>query len=361
MVLTVARRSPLPRRPTHDDSRTLRGESRGGHVYVPDLPGWYANVPGWHSARRWLAVVKRWSQSRAGRRTCERHQVEPDTLVAIAGHLARYADHDSGRRCAPSQQTIADASHCARKTVQRAEKALAAGGLLTLVHGTGLYTGAMYKQYRRLRQSGQRLALPRFCVRVRALTLPRAVSVSHVPLPAGGRSGIASSSTQYVPSARPARRKTKKHAPKRRGRPPRPLKLQQFAARLVARLPWLGRNRHIGRICDVLSWAEISPDRWTAETLIARLAADLPIPTGSSCRSPVGWLIVALERVDPDAETPVEQARRIRQKELDTQTADNQARAAAAAAAVPLDESSAAEAIRHTLRQLQQSRRRPHL
>jgi hypothetical protein len=358
VVLTVARRSPLPRRPTHDDSRTLRGESRGGHVYVPDLPGWYANLPGWHSARRWLAVVERWSRSRSGRRTCERHQVEPDTLVAIAGHLARYADHDSGRRCAPSQQTVADASHCARKTVQRAEKALAAAGLLTLVHGTGLYTGAMYKQYRRLRQSGQRLALPRFCVRVRALTLPRAIVVSNVPLPAEGRFGSLSLSTQYVPSARPARRKTRKTAAKRRGRPPRPLNLQRLAARLVARLPWLGRNRHIGRICDVLSWAEIRPERWTAETLLAQLAGELPIPTGTSCRSPVGWLITALERVDPDAETPVERARRIRQSELEDQAVDDQARAAASAAAVPLDESSAAEAIRQTLRSLQQNRHR---
>lgn len=349
MTLTVARRSPLPRRPTHDDSRPLRGQSRGGRVYVPDLPGWYANTPGWHSAQRWLAVVDRWAHSRAGRRACERHHTDPDTVVAIAGRLAEYADHDSGRRCAPSQGTVAAAQRCARKTVQRAENALVHGGLLVLIHGTGLYTAAMYRQYRKLRRAGHQLALPRFCVRVRALTLPRS-AVHHVPLPAEGRNLSVTGVSQWSPTARAARRaaaRPKKPAPTRPGRP---LEVQRFAARLTLRLPWLARKRHIGAVCDALTWAGVTPDRWTTETLLAQLADIGPIPDGSTSRSPLGWLHVALQRIDPEAETPVERQRRHRAElktaqHEDTTPDEHQP-------AVPLDQSSAAQKIRAELARL---------
>lgn len=353
MTLTVARRSPLPRRPTHNESRPLRGQSRGGHVYVPDLPGWYAKLPGWHSARRWLAVVDRWAHSRVGRRACQRHHTDPDTVVAIASHLAEYADHDSGRRCAPSQGTLAAAHRCARKTVQRVENALAHGGLLVLIHGTGLYTAAMYRQYRQLRRAGHQLALPRFCVRVRALTLPRS-AVHHVPLPAEGRVGSLSNVNHRLPSARTARRaapRPKRPAPKQ----PRPLEVQHFAARLAARLPWLVRQRHIGAVCDALTWAGVTPARWTTETLLAQLADAGPIPDGSRSRSPIGWLHVALQRIDPDAETPVEQLRRQR---AELKAAQETGPALVDGHAIALDESSAAAKIRAELTRLASLRHR---
>lgn len=354
MTPTVARRSPLPRRPTHDDSRPLRGESRGGRVYVPDLPGWYANLPGWHSAARWLAVVHRWAHSRAGRRACQRHHTDPDTVVAIAAHLAQYADHDSGRRCAPSQDTIAGIHRCARRTVQRAENALAEGGLLTLIHGTGLYTGAMYQQYRRLRRSGRQLALPRFCVRIRALTLPRSV-VHHVPLPAEGRDSSLSGVSQWSPSARTARRAAPRPEKPAPTKPVRPLAVQRLAARLAARLPWLVRRRHIGAVCDALTWAGVIPDRWTTQTLLAQLTDIGPIPNGSACHSPIGWLHTALQRIDPDAETPVEKLRRERAELLAAQQTGQSA--TVEGSAIPLEESSAAQMIRAELGRLASKRR----
>lgn len=354
------------RRPSVQQVQSYRGAQRGGRVYVPHMAGWYARIPGWHSRSRWLSIVGRWAGSRAGRRACQKHHVEPDTVVGVAQVLARYADHDTGRQVAPSQERVGQEAGCSRKTVQRVENALAAGSLLNLVHGSQYYTHAMHRQYAQLRKRRSGLVKPLWCTRVRALTFPRqAVAdwppVSYDPLPAEGQVSPKPSVPAHSPSDAHARRRP---APRPKNPAPttgpRPLSLQLLAAGLAQRLPWLVRDHHIGKVCDALSWAQIQPSRWTATTLLAKLATYLPIPTGTQSRSPIGWLHAALQRIDPDVPTPVELERRSSGRlRAEQQQAAEQA-AVEQAAAVPLSASTAAGAIRHELDRLRRTSRRRH-
>jgi hypothetical protein len=327
----------------------------------------YADQPGWHSEQLWLSAVQRWANSRVGRRACQ-NKITSDTLLRIASALARYADYDTGRRCAPSQNTIADELGCVRKTVQRAEHILAAAGLLTVIHGGGNYTHAMHRQYARLRRAGHQLIKPDHCTRIRALTLPRKHRPVHnVSLPTVGRSPCPSYSPTTPSNARirareaAARPKTQQRQTEWRRQQPVPIALQLLAAALVALLPWLARGRHIGAVCDALSWNGIQSHRWgntpaaAADTLLAELAKPGPIPTGDTCRSPIGWLHHALQRVDTSTPTPAEQHQANRAALQDDQNRWRAQNAADREAAITLDESSASDKIRKTLRNLKQT------
>lgn len=387
-TLPQARLHP-PRCPAVTTS-SHRPHQRGGTLYVPHLAGMYAQVPGWISRDRWLLEVDCRLLAPAGEAVRTKHSVDRDTVRQVARALAAYADHDTGRSCAPSQQTIAKKLGCCDKTVQRAEKILEGLKLLVLVHGGGLYHGGMHKQYRELRKTGLRLTKAAFCPRIRALSLPS--PVHNVQLPAGGLYRSKSFSTQYSPTDAQARRKaaprpkssapTKDPGPKRLSttadsrsarrtttntavdRPIRPLALQQLAAALVNQLPKLARTRHIGAVCDALSWAEVEPTRWgstptrAAAHLITELHRSLPT---RDLRSPIGWLHTALQKIDPAKPTPweLQQQAALRRQAADQAYAEQAA--ADAAAAVPLDESSAADQIRETLtkiRRLSRQRRR---
>jgi hypothetical protein len=341
----------------------------------------YARVPGWISRDRWLVGVDCWLLSAEGEKIRAAHRVDITTVRRIARALADFADHDTGRSCAPSQATIARLVGCSPKTVQRAESILAASKLLTVVHGGGLYHGGMHKQYRELRRAGYQLVKATFCPRIRALSLPRAVH--DVQLPAGGRSRFSSLGTQYSPTDAQARRgaapRPKSIAPTRpaagklpasgsqrrsdgrSGRHPapvtaiRPLALQQLAAAIAVRLPALAHRRHIGALCDALSWAQIEPHRWgpsptaAANALLTALTKRGPIPTADRMRSPIGWLHAALTVIDPEQPTPYEQHEANRAALRARQDADRAVTATEKANAVPLAESTAAQQIRAQL------------
>lgn len=358
---------PVARRPAHklrpnDACQDTSQRPRSPRLYVPDMPGWYGGAPVWQSEQRWLTAVIRWADSQPGQTACH-GLVSADTLVRIARALAAYADHDTGRRCAPSQTTVAAVVGCARKTVQRAEHILTSAGLVAVVHGGGNYTHAMHVQHARLRRDGHQIVKAAHCPRVRALTLPpEHRPVGTVPLPACGRSGQSPHCGYNSPNARgSAREAAARPQPKQRKegewrrREPRPIGVQRLTAALIARLPWLGRNRHAGAVADALSWAGIHPQRWgsdaatAADALIAALTTTGPIPTGDSIRSPLGWLHHALARIDTDTATTFEQHQQARAAK---QAQDRQWRADQAAqhaAAIPLDASSAAASIRQTL------------
>jgi hypothetical protein len=333
-------------------------------VYVPDLPGFYHHTPAWPNPHRWHHALDQWAASRAGQRACAGHHIAPDTVLRVAAALADYADHDTGRRCAPAQATLAELLDCSVKTIERAENTLQAAGFLHLIHGTGNYTPAMHRQYARLRKAGHQLVKPAHCPRVRALTLPRHrhPAGDHVVLPALSRSSNCSYCDRRSPNARIRAREAAARPQNPQRKPgwwrqaPLPLDLQQLAAALVARLPWLARNRHIAAVCDALSWNQIQPSRWgktptqAADQLLNQLAQTGPIPTGDSCRNPLGWLHHTLQqRINTDQSTPYEHQHTARNA-LHTQQRQQRAQTAAdQAAAIPLHQSSAATSIRLTL------------
>ena len=110
---------------------------------------------------------------------------------------------------------------------------------------------------------------------------------------------------------------------------PRPIELQQFAARLVdgderdrdakRRMPWLlnagrhGRAVHIGALCDVLAGAGVDPTRWKPREVIETIdrwhqAQGRRTLAGES-RDPLRYFAWQLRMaVDPAAPTPTEEA-----------------------------------------------------
>lgn len=324
----------------------------------------YAGLPGWHSRHRWTAAVDAWTATTAGRQACAHHRAATATVNRVATALAAYADTDTGRRCAPAQATLATELGCSVKTIERAEHALTAAGLLTVVHGGGNYTRPMRRQYRRMRRAGHQLVKPAHCPRLRALTMPRsqAQAVGNVVPPTAGRCSTSLPGRRPIFSdaygrRRAAPRPTKAATNRWRWRPQqsRPIELQRLAAALVDRWPWLARHRHVGAVCDALSWASITPARWgttptaAAAALVTELEHRCHVPTGNSCRNPLGWLHHALQAIDPDQPTPAEQRHAAQQARAEQQRQDRAANANRKANTVPLAESTAADQIRAAL------------
>jgi hypothetical protein len=50
--------------------------------------------------------------------------------------------------------------------------------------------------------------------------------------------------------------------------------LQRNAAQLIAHIPALKTNKHVGHICDVLDQAGIDPARWTGRDIARELTTD---------------------------------------------------------------------------------------
>jgi hypothetical protein len=334
-------------------------------VYVPDEPGMYAGIGGWRTRDQWLGALTAWLLSAEADSACRVGQLHDRCkILTIAGVLADYADHDTGRRCAPAYDTVAAAAGVSRITVRRAEAILAAGGWLVVVWSAGYLTKAQRAEARAL--TGHRQIRSG---NVRALTMPRSaagpgasqqasegqLSTRHEHQPATRAGTAVNSLRKNSPTRASARRSTarpEKPAPTRRVRP---IRLQLLAAGLAQHLPQLARWRHIGALTDALSWAGIDPDRWGPHPRRAavRLAAELHRVMGvNRLRSPLGWLHSALQRIDPDQPTPWEIEQHTAER-IQTERAVDAAQAEAdRAAAVPLAESAAADQIRAQLRRI---------
>lgn len=75
------------------------------------------------------------------RDVCRAHHVEADTVVAVAGAMATYADFDTGRECRPTNARLVDDLQVSLSTVQRARRALKALGLvIELIAGRSVMT-----------------------------------------------------------------------------------------------------------------------------------------------------------------------------------------------------------------------------
>jgi hypothetical protein len=114
---------------------TTRRVSAGIH----GAPGATSRAPAWWSAEDWTAEVK--TTLRLHRDVCRAHHVEPDTVLAVAGGMAGYADFATGRDCRPTNERLVADVQVSLSTVQRARRVLKAlGFVVELVAGRSFLT-----------------------------------------------------------------------------------------------------------------------------------------------------------------------------------------------------------------------------
>lgn len=253
------------------------GHARVARGWIERAGACHARIPVWGSRERWLAELDEWAttdvdgfdEARAG------VSITAATVLAVARVMADRADGRTGRHCAVTRATIADAIGCAGKTVSRAWQVLrAAGWVVEASRGHG---GAHLPGHAN-RPSVHHCVGRRPTAAVRNVHLPPKGKSSVVPYvgknsPSGG--GQPPAPKISTPPAH-ARRKSRRCW----RTTPRPLPLQRLAAAIVRTWYGLGRG-HIGTICDALEAAGVDPAVWDAETVRAELNADM-VRSGST-------------------------------------------------------------------------------
>lgn len=240
----------------------------------------------WHSATSWLALVRRILTSTRGEQLREQVKISVDTVLRVAQMDAQCADRLTGRGVTTSHASVARQLGMSDRTVGTARRLLEKLGLaVTVVMGRHL-SPAERRQAKRAHGGYQEAAAS-----VRAMTVPetsRPVESFHLP-----RSGsvLEEPLDQKWSPTRARARETAAPRPKlgrkSRSRPgsprsPRPIALQEFAWRIArnyglhspgpATTPGaLYGGRHIGQLCNILERHQITPDRYTLETLRAEL------------------------------------------------------------------------------------------
>ncbi len=267
-------------------------------AYIESAGAVPATTPAWLSAEHWLADVQAWlhvdgPEMLAGR-------MRPDVFYAICAVAAGYADSASGRNMAATAAVLArraadllgrDKSFSGR-TITTWRAILAESGWAVLARqGSG--------------GGGRPNRVP-----VWHLISRPAIGVCDLPPPRRGRR---SSTAMYrSPSARargnlpignaePAA-KTRRRAPER---PPRALRLQRMAAKLLPEASPSGSHHrrgsglagvHPGRICDAITASGLD---WERVNIVDVCRAINEQPWWPGVRDPVAFLAARLRRVAP--------------------------------------------------------------
>lgn len=332
--------APADVQPRGGEERENRTRHGSWALEVPD--GAYSSIPAWHSGAAWFDALMDALKTAAAERLRRLARVSAGTLLMVARADWLSADADTGRGVATAHETVALTLGMDKKTVHRARRLMEhLGFAVTVVKGRYLTTGERTAAYAVHGRRQVRAAS------VRTLTVPKPLIVENVHLPRRGEDlkdplvkknllRRASAHTEAAP--RPAT--TKRSQLRRsntRATSPRPIVEQAFAAKLVARMPWLGRGRHIGAVCDMLRSAGIRADRWTVDSLLAaveayRLSTGIKVPDVTNQRNPIGYYLWLLRQaIDPEDETPTERRKRERDsrlKERATERADEAERVA---------------------------------
>ncbi|WP_282837297.1 hypothetical protein [Microbacterium flavum] len=213
-------------------------------------------------------------------------KISTDTVLRVAQMDAQCADRLTGRGVTTSHASVARQLGMSDRTVGTARRLLEKLGVaVTVVLGRHL-SPAERRQAKRAHGGYQEAAAS-----VRAMTIPessRSVESFHLP-----RSGsvLEEPQDQKWSPTRARARETAATRPKlrrmSRSRPqppksPRPIALQEFAWRIArnyglhspepATTPGaLYGGRHIGQLCNILERHQITPDRYTLETLRVEL------------------------------------------------------------------------------------------
>lgn len=128
----------------------------------------------------------------------------------------------------------------------------------------------------------------------------------------------------------------------------RAIAVQQLAARLQHRMPWLARDVHIGRLCSLIERLQLVERGWTVQQLIDRIdehtrGGRIHVADPGDQRHPLGYLAWLLRSAVPTTElAPFERVARERRERV---AAAHAALAADAARRAQIDaESDAIEA-----------------
>ena len=247
------------RQQARTDRKRLRDNRRRWIVVVGDAP---STMPMWTSRRGWLTEVAAWAESSTGSAVLAGKNLRPALLLRVCEALAERADHASGRHCAATNATIASVARCSPRTVTTVRTVLREAGLAVEIRrGTG---SPMTPHARRRPSIWHLVSRARPVDNSRVCDLPPSLCdrrLTHV----GKKS----------PSARP--RPPAKNFSKpasHRHREPRPLKLQQMAAAVVAGSIGLDAV-HPGHVCDALIRSGLDLTAWTAPQILHALNADM--------------------------------------------------------------------------------------
>jgi DNA-binding transcriptional ArsR family regulator len=105
-------------------------------------PGATSRHPAWWGAEDWVEVEVRGAVD-ARRDLCRARHVDPDTVVAVARGMARFADFRTGRGCRPTNARLVALLRLSLSTVQRARRVLKDLGLIIeLIRGRSIMTRA---------------------------------------------------------------------------------------------------------------------------------------------------------------------------------------------------------------------------
>ena len=254
----------LGARPAGRDHRcTIRNRRRPWIVAAGQVP---ATVPMWNSRSSWLAQLEVWRN--LNREMLRKHHMSERLFRRIMAALARYADGATGRHCAVSNKTIAQAVGCDRRSVSTARAILAASGYgIEVRRGSG----SPGKPSHWCRNSVWHLISRRpspvetgFCALPTLRTLPSKT-------PVGSHSPSEARTASPTDSLQKRRRRTTASAP-------RDLHTQRIAGWLAS--TGIGmearRGRHVvGQLCAALEASHLQLDAWSGPTLIQALNADM--------------------------------------------------------------------------------------
>ena len=272
--------------------------------------------PVWSSRQSWLDSLRDWAQSRALATVCtsERVSITATTLLAIAAVMAEHADHATGRHVAITRSTIAERIGCHPNTVSTAWAVLRASGWAVEAqrgHGSpgtpsiGRRPSVYHLVPRRPTASTPAAPPPAELRGIEPLTSPAAPNGHPAPVencdlpPSGGVCSLTPVGSNS-PSAHPREKNSTRPPKSRRWRAePRPLALQQLAARLANCCHGL-RSGHIGAICDAIAAAGIDPAVWSAADIKQALEADMRRTGGTwpdQITNPGGFLASRLRKL----------------------------------------------------------------
>jgi len=289
---------------------------------LPAPPGAHNGLRAWSSAEGWFDAVLDALATPEGEETRRRAKVAPDTLLRVAYADRKAADQATGRGVATAHETVALQLGMSAKTVQRSRQLLEALGLaVTVVEGR--YLTASERQQAHHAHGGRQLR----AASTRALVMPATPPVQTAPpsppavenvyLPCSPLGEQVSHVGKYSPT-RALPRTREATAPRRPARTkgtgaaeslrPRTLAVQQLAAQLVRRLPWLDRSgKHVGHVCGLIVRLRLVERGWTAQQLLDRIdrhARDngIRIADPGDQRDPLGYLAWLIRHALADAD-----------------------------------------------------------
>jgi hypothetical protein len=209
-------------------------------------PGTYRGMLSWRSRQSWLTVAIDRIYGSCARAVLRGLHVAPDTVAAVARADAAAADGSSGWNVATSNHSVGRRIGRSYRTVQRARAALVALGLSITMH-QGRYLTVAERAMARGRQIR--------AASTRALIYPQHPSPAHPQNRPQLRRGV-------LPRRGHLRVNSRSPMQARRAveNDPQPIGLQRLAAALVALVPSLGRDRHIGSLVRALGRYGIRAD-----------------------------------------------------------------------------------------------------